>query len=62
MKKTLRMKDYKIVVFGREEQGCFIPLRFDVYFRGIKVNGILRQKTVNVIEEFLHEKYKTNRN
>jgi hypothetical protein len=62
MKKIIRVKEYKIVVVGRQEQGSFVPLRFDVYYRGIKVNGVLRQKTVNAIEEFLYEKYQTNRN
>ena len=62
MKKTLKVKDYRIVVSGRQEQGSFVPLRFDVYFNGIKVNGVLRQKTINAIEDYLHERFQTNRN
>lgn len=55
MKKTLKIKDYKIVVFGEDRQGRFVALRFDVYYRHRKVNGILRQKTVDLLEEAIND-------
>lgn len=43
------------MVFGEDRQGRFVALRFDVYYRHRKVNGILRQKTVDLLEEAIND-------
>lgn len=62
IKKTLQLKEYRIVVFGRQDHDGFVPLKFDVYFNHIRINEVIRQKTVIAIEEYLSEKFKKNRN
>lgn len=59
MKKTLRWKDYKIVVFLKEDGGNLVPLKFDVYLGKMKINHRIRWSLVREIERGLYEHFNT---
>lgn len=58
--RTLWHNKFKIIVFCKREGAKLVPLRFDVYYEGRKVNGTLTQAQIDAIEEGLNEHFNTN--
>lgn len=55
VKKRIKHGEYKIVVECKNDKGILIPLKFDIYYSGIKINWRLTWKQIKNFEEAIYK-------
>lgn len=55
---VINHRQWKVVVFcKRATDGLLIPLRFDIYYGGTKVNALVGEKHLKAIDAAIHEQF-----